>query len=339
MAIKITSEKVQQIADTIFGINAIARQLPGYEDENFKLTTASGDSFILKVSQPEESIDSLEFQDDLLEYVGTKKLAVNLPKVIPNIQGDRVSTITSEGKKRNVRLLSWVNGRLWVKVNPKTKKLRYHLGKQAGTLTIAMLDFKHSNAHREFDWDLANAGWTYKYLHLFSSEEKVFISQFQELYRQIQDIYQSLPKSIVHNDINDYNILVSKNVEDPQVSGIIDFGDAMYTQTVNDLAIVLAYAIMEVPDPLEAALDVLKGYHKQYRFNEDELKCLYALTAIRWVISVTKATIYKVEDPSSAYHVISEKPSWNALKRWSKIDPEFAERSFRNACGFDPHPS
>ena len=103
----------------------------------------------------------------------------------------------------------------------------------------------------------------------------------------------------------------------------------MYTQTVNDLAIVLAYAIMEVPDPLEAALDVLKGYHEQYRFNED----------IRWVISVTKATIYKVEDPSSAYHVISEKPSCNALKRWSKIDPEFAERSFRNACGFDPHPS
>jgi Ser/Thr protein kinase RdoA (MazF antagonist) len=339
MAVKITTEKAKQIADLLFGIDVIAKKLHGYEDENFKLTTTSGASFILKISQPEESIDYLQFQNDLLKHLGAKDLAINLPKVIPNIEGDSVSTITSEGKKRKVRLLTWVKGRLWVKVNPKTKKLRYHLGKQAGLLTIAMLDFKHTNSHREFDWDLANAGWTYKHLHLFSSKEKVYISQFHELYLQIQDVYHSLPKSIVHNDVNDYNILVSKNLKDPEVSGIIDFGDAMHTQTVNDLAITLAYAIMEVPDPLEAALDVLKGYHKQYRFNENELKCLYALTAIRLVISVTKATIHKVEDPLSTYHVISEKPSWQALKRWSKIDPEFAERSFRNACGFDPHPS
>lgn len=339
MAVKITSEKAKQIADLLFGIDAIAKQLHGYEDENFNLTTASGDSFILKISQPEESVDYLQFQNNLLKHLDAKNLAVNLPKVIPNIEGDSVSTITSEGRKRKVRLLTWVKGRLWVKVNPKTKKLRYHLGKQAGTLTRALLDFKHVYTHREFDWDLANAGWTCEHLHLFSSKEKVYISQFQELYIQIQDIYQSLPKSIVHNDVNDYNILVSKNLKDPEVSGIIDFGDAMYTQTVNDLAITLAYAIMEVPDPLEAALDVLKGYHKQYRFNEDELKCIYSLTAIRLVISVTKATIHKVEDPLSAYHVISEKPSWKALKRWSKVHPLFAENSFRNACGFDPLPS
>jgi len=339
MAVKITSEKAQQIADLLFGIDTIAKQLHGYEDENFKLTTASGDSFILKIYQPEESVDYLQFQNDLLKHLSAKNLAVNLPKVIPNIEGDSVSTITSEGKNRKVRLLTWVEGRLWVKVHPKTKKLRYHLGKQAGRLTIAMLDFKHANSHRDNDWDLANASWTYKHLHLFSSEEKDFISQFQELYKQIQDIYQSLTKSIVHNDVNDYNILVSKNLKDPEVSGFIDFGDAMFTQTINDLAITLAYAIMEFPYPLEAALDVLKGYHKQYRFNEDELKCLYALTGIRLVISVTKAAIHKVEDPLSAYHVISEKPSWKALKRWSQVRPEFAENSFRNACGFDAHPS
>jgi Ser/Thr protein kinase RdoA (MazF antagonist) len=337
MALIITSEKAQHIADTLFGINAIAKKLHGYEDENFRLTTASGDSFVLKVSQPEESVDYLEFQNDLLKHLGAKNLVVNLPNVIPNIEGDLVSTITSEGRERKVRLLTWVKGKLWVKVNPKTKKLRYHLGKQAGLLTTALMDFKHVNAHREFDWDLADASWTYEHLHLFSSKEKVYISQFQELYLQIQDIYRSLPKSIVHNDVNDYNILVSKNLKDPEVSGIIDFGDAMYTQTVNDLAITLAYAIMEVPDPLEAALDLLKGYNRQYSFNEDELKCLYSLTAIRFVISVTKAAIHKVEDPLSAYHVISEKPSWRALKRWSEVDPQFAENSFRKACGFGVH--
>ncbi len=337
MSNKITSEKANEIADTIFGIKAIVIELPGYEDENFKLTTASGDSFILKVSQPEESVDCLEFQNDLLKHLGAKNLAVNLPNVIPNIEGDLVSTITSEGKKRKVRLLTWVEGRLWVKVNPKTKNLHYHLGKQAGRLTMAMLDFKHTHSHREFEWDLANANWTYGYLHLFSSEKKEIISYFQQLYYEIQSNYLNLPKSIIHNDVNNYNILVSEDYKDPTVSGIIDFGDVIHTQTINDLAILLAYAIMDVPDPLDVTLDVLKGYHEHYRFSEDELNCLYTLVAMRLIVSITKATIHKADDSSSAYQVSSEKPAWEALKKWNQVSPEFAENSFRDVCGFDAH--
>ena len=53
----------------------------------------------------------------------------------------------------------------------------------------------------------------------------------------------------------------------PKISGFIDFGDSVHTQTINDLAIALAYAIMSLPDPLSAALEVVKGYNKYYKIS------------------------------------------------------------------------
>lgn len=335
----ISISEVKQIALSNYGITVEAKKLPGYEDENYKLTTLSDDSFILKIYRAEESAAFLKFQNAALQHLASKKPSIHLPKVITNSDGNLLSSIPSENQKRVVRLLSWVEGRLWAKVNPKTESLRYQLGMQAGILTKALLDFTHPEADRVFDWDLANVSWTQEHLHLFSSEEKKIVSHFQQLYQQLQNTYQSLPKSIVHNDVNDYNILVSEDLKTPKVSGIIDFGDLIRTQTVNDLAIVLAYAIMDVPDPLEASLDVLKGYNEQYNFSEGELKCLYVLTGMRLVNSMTKAAIHKVADPSSAYHVISAKPAWEVLKKWYQVPAEFAEFSFRNACGFPAHPN
>ncbi len=105
----------------------------------------------------------------------------------------------------------------------------------------------------------------------------------------------------------------------------------MKTQTVNDLAILLAYSIMELPDPLTAALDVLKGYCTHYSFSEEELECLYMLVGMRLVTTVTKAAIRKSEATNNEYHFVSEKPAWDVLRKWNEIHPNFAYYAFRNA--------
>ena len=40
---------------------------------------------------------------------------------------------------------------------------------------------------------------------------------------------------------------------------MIDFGDAVFSHTINDLAIAIAYAVMDKPDPLAAALHIVRG--------------------------------------------------------------------------------
>ena len=334
----ISISEAEKIALDHYGISATAIKMPGYEDENFKLQTADSRSYILKIAQPEFETDLLVFQNHLLRHLAKKQLQLELPKMIPNSEGAMMSQVVSEGKTRNIRMLSWVEGRLWAQTNPKTSTLRFQLGKQAGSLATALKDFDYPDAAQKFDWNLAHSLWTKDHIHLFSSEEKEVITPFQDAFIQLKEVYHKLPKSIIHNDINDYNILVSEDLINPEVVSFIDYGDAVRTQTINDLAILLAYAIMEVPDPLDAAVDVLKGYHTTCSLTEEGIQCLYTLTGMRLVTTVTKAAISKAEDSSNNYHLISEKPAWDALRKWAQIAPNFAIYNFRNAIGLAAHP-
>jgi len=338
MSSNISSEKASEIAKDLFGIAAKVIRLPGDVDENFRLEASNGTCYILKISQPEQELTFLDFQNEILKHFEEKEIDLQLPQVVPGKNGLLKSELEIQGALRWVRVLTWVDGRLWARVNPKTSELRCSLGSQSGKLTNALLDFSHPTAERNFDWNLANSAWTFNYLERFEGEEKKIVQHFHELFKEIQEDYVLLPKSTVHNDVNDYNILVSQNLKSPEVSGIIDFGDAVFTQTINDLAIVIAYAIMDVPNPLQAATDVIKGYNNHYVFSEQELSCLYSLVSMRLVTTVTKSSMRKAEDPTNEYHVISEKPAWELLKKWFAIHPNFALYSFRNACGFPAHP-
>ncbi len=44
------------------------------------------------------------------------------------------------------------------------------------------------------------------------------------------------------------------------VTGFIDLGDMMFSYTVGDLAIAIAYAILDKPQPLSVAAEIVKGY-------------------------------------------------------------------------------
>lgn len=331
---KTTLAEASKIARKNYNINVKASKLDGYVDENFLLKTASGEKFLLKISS-EVNHEELDFQIQILKHLSSKNLAVSLSEIVPNKEE---KPLTKLQNNKAARVLTWLPGRLWATVNPKTESLRHSLGEASGSLTKALQDFEHSSANRNLDWDLANSAWTSKHINRFSGERKKILQYFQNRFEEIQTTYKNLPKSIVHSDINDYNILVTEDLNNPKVSGLIDFGDAVFTQTINDLAIVLAYAIMALPDPLSAASEVVKGYNKYYKFSEDELKCLYTLVGMRLVTTVTSASLRKAEFPNDEYFVISEKPAWDLLEKWFELNENFAYYSFRSACGYTAHP-
>ncbi|MDA3904846.1 MAG: aminotransferase class III-fold pyridoxal phosphate-dependent enzyme [Bacteroidales bacterium] len=336
--IQINNTQAAEIAQSLYGLNGKITPLPGELDFNFKITCEK-ESFILKVSRPNVSLDSIDFQLQLLKHTANKKKIIS-PKILSDVNGKDISTITDNfGNLRFVRLLAWIDGRVWSSVNPQKENLLFSLGEQAGLLTKYFQDFEHAFAHRDFEWDIAQAAWTKKYLHLFNPKQQAIINHFLNQFDEIQPRYTSLRKSIVHNDVNDNNILVTNELIDPQVKAIIDFGDAVFTQTINDLAIVIAYAIMNKPDALQASLPIIKGYHSSFPLEEKELSLLYVLVAMRLMISVTKSAINKQKEPENKYLLISEKPAWNLLEKWININENIAYYSFRKACGFTAHPS
>ncbi|WP_109098756.1 aminotransferase class III-fold pyridoxal phosphate-dependent enzyme [Aquimarina sp. AU58] len=338
--LQVTTNQAEQILQQLFGITGKASSLPGEIDFNFRIKTEHGDGYILKISRPDEHIHYLEYQQQLLEYVEKNGKDLIAPRVIRDKEGNDISEIIDENNAvRKVRLLSWISGRVWSSVNPQLDTLRYSLGEQCGLLTSALQGFDHPEAHREFVWDIAQSLWTKEHVHLFEGEEKDIISFFQDRFEAIQDSYGTLRKSVVHNDANDNNVIVSEDLIHPKVKAAIDYGDAIHTQIINDVAIACAYAIMNHNDPLEAALPILQGYHATFPLKEDEIKYLYVAIAMRLVISVTKSAINKIKEPDNTYLLISEKPAWEVLKKWRQISEEYAHYSFRHTCGYSAHPS
>lgn len=336
----ITTEQAVEIAFNLFGIKGEASSLPGEVDFNFRIKTNNCDGYILKVSRPNENLNYLEFQQELLQYVAKNQNLNVAPKVIKDHDENAISQITDEyGNTRYVRLLTWVPGRVWSSVNPQLDSLRFSLGEQCGLLTLALQGFDHKEAHRTFVWDVAQSLWTQKHTHLFEDQQRAIIEGFQYKFENIQLIYQNLRKSVVHNDANDNNVVVSDALVNPTVKAAIDYGDAVHTQIINDLAIACAYAIMNHNDPLDAALPVVKGYHSTFPLKDEELKCLYHAIAMRLVITVTKSAMNKIAEPDNEYLLISEKPAWGVLEKWHTIHPDFAYFSFRAACGMNAHPN
>ena len=337
--LKISIEQAEKILFNLFNIKGTASALPGEVDFNFRIKVDDGEGFILKISRPDENEEYLDFQQNLLKFIEVKGENLTAPRVIEDVEGNIISEITDEfGKDRKVRLLTWISGRVWSTVNPQLDILRFSLGEQCGLLTSALQGFEHEQAQYEFVWDVAQSLWTKDHIHLFSSEEKDIIVAFQNQFENDFPAYKKLRKSIVHNDANDNNVIVSDDLENPKVKAAIDYGDAIQTQIINDVAIATAYAIMNHNDPLEAALPIVKGYHSTFPLQEEELKHLYNAIAMRLIITVTKSAINKEKEPDNTYLLISEKPAWEVLKKWSKVSKEFAHFSFREVCGFTAHP-
>ena len=280
-AIKVTPDEAEKLALKLFNIKGKASVLPGELDFNFRLKIENGEGYILKVSRPNENEAYLDFQQKLLQHIEAKQIDIIAPKVNLDVNGKSISEYIDDlGNSRKVRLLSWISGRIWSSVNPQLDSLRTSLGAQCGKLTASLMGFEHPMASRDFQWDIAQSLWTKKHLDLFEGDKKEIIAYFQNKFEAAYKPYSQLRKSVVHNDANDNNVIVSDELVGPIVKAAIDYGDAVHTQIINDVAIACAYAIMHHNDPLQAALPLVSGYHDSFPLMELELQHLYTAIAM-----------------------------------------------------------
>jgi 4-aminobutyrate aminotransferase-like enzyme/Ser/Thr protein kinase RdoA (MazF antagonist) len=359
MSNQITTKQGENYAQKYFGITATATILPGFEDFNFKLKTKNDEIYILKISRDNSNIESLDFQTEILKYLATKTLNFELPKTVKNLKGETYFSFQDENNlTRSMRMNTWVRGKMAFEMKRHTPEMLENWGAVAAELTKNLRGFEHSAAKIGHDWDVSLVLKSRKNRHYIQDEKQLeivdFFWNFFEL--QVLPVLQHLEKSIIHNDLNDYNVLIfpsfRRRSESPEgngtqlhkaenhqnIKGIIDFGDALYTHSINDLAIAMAYAILDKPNPLEAAAILVKGYHKIEPLSDEALQVLYGLVGARLLITVTTAAKNHHFEPEKEYLFVSEKLAWKTLALWYEIPPNLAYYTFRHVCGFEPCP-
>jgi 4-aminobutyrate aminotransferase-like enzyme/Ser/Thr protein kinase RdoA (MazF antagonist) len=310
-------------------------RLAGEIDHNYRFRTDAGEQYVLKVSGPDQDIDLLEMQQAALHFLTAQPGQVQLPRPVGNI-----STLTDEhGHPRYIRLYTWLEGRLWADVMPHSEPLLYSLGQACGEVCQRLSGFDHPAAHRSFKWNLSEASWIEDCQdRIAQPADRELIAYFIDLYHQeAKPRLARLRRGVHYNDANDYNILTAANGA-PLVTGLIDFGDAVFSELINEPAIAIAYAAMDKPDFLGAAAAVVRGFHTQFPLEEEELAALFPLVAMRLCVSVTNSAYNRIAQPDNTYLQVSDQPAWEMLRRMRQISPALACYAFRHAAGLEPCP-
>lgn len=276
----IPAELAAQIAHEWFGITCDPEELPSERDRNFRLKCPDG-HFVLKVSHPNAERSVLELQNAAMLHVAAHAVHFQVPTPITSNGNDVFEAEDENGKRCVTRLVSYCEGIPFANFSPHSRSILFELGQAVGELTQWLTAFDHPAAYRELQWDLKNAeNEILKRVELIadSSRRDLLLRQFHRTLPIVKSCQHELRESVIHNDVNDYNVIVQAALTASDVRlGIIDFGDMLYSHTVNELAICLAYVYLNQDDPIHSAARVVAGFHSKFQLEELELKALFSL--------------------------------------------------------------
>jgi Ser/Thr protein kinase RdoA (MazF antagonist) len=222
--------------------------------------------------------------------------------------------------------MTWLEGELWVDVTPHSSALLGSLGATVAELDRALQDFSHPAMHRQLHWDLRRADAALEHLALLPLAQQALVRRFIAPWWKIE--WHGLRHGVIHGDANDRNVLVKDN----KVSGLIDFGDIVYTAIVCDPAIAMAYAMLDCPDPLAAGAAVLRGYHAGLALTAREIEVIYALVTSRLCTSLCYAAYNARAKAGDEYQQVTAGPAGRLFEQLAALAPETPLRVFREAC-------
>jgi 4-aminobutyrate aminotransferase-like enzyme/Ser/Thr protein kinase RdoA (MazF antagonist) len=318
-----------------WGISGDLIRLDGEYDLNFLAECPDSPGYILKVMRPGCDPALVEMQIAALEHLRAQAPDLPVPAVIRGVSGAPMREVAdADGHARLVCVLQRLPGRCYAQVAPKSDALIREIGVVLGKTGKALAGFSHSGLQREFKWDLMQAGWVSDHLSVVENlERRAVLTRITAELAALEPDLTALPDQAIHNDANDYNILITGGLNEPcQIGGLIDLGDMCAAPRVCDLAIAGAYIVLDHPHPDRALAALVAGYHAEYPLSGRELALIWPLLRMRLVVSVVNSTMMAQDNPDDPYVTISQGPAWRFLDR-RDMGGDLITARLRVACG------
>lgn len=318
-----TDVEVARIAADRFGITGSLQPLQSERDQNVRIS-----EHVVKVANAAEDLRALEMQHDALAHLALTDPTLPLPRVVG-------PGIVDHGGHL-VRAVTFLPGVPYATV-PHTAALRADLGRFMGRLSNGLRGFGHPAAHRPgFLWNLDHAQAVHPWVTDIADpdDRAVVETAFRRHRQRVVPLLPHLRGAVVHHDANDYNVLVDRD----SISGLIDFGDMVFARQVNELAVALAYALLDANDIVAAGRDVISGYVSEFPLTDDELRVVHDLAATRLAMSVAISSHRSREFPGNEYLLVSQAPALRLLRKLMSMRPEFLHFAAREAAGLTPVP-
>ena len=325
-----------------YGLRGTLAPLNGEYDLNFAVGQDGITTHVLKIMRPGCDPSFVEMQCQALDHIAKCDPKLAVPRVVRTPSGGPFAVCVDEqGTERLIWLITILPGRLYSDIRPHPLYLVREVGTALAKLDNALKGFDHPLLSRTLKWDMRQSGWIRDHIELIDGKERQaliesIVSTFEN---ELLERLKALPVEPIHNDANDYNILVDPRADEFRVSGIIDLGDMVAAPIVVELAIAGAYMVLDQERPIAALAELVAGYNEISPLSDKEIALVYPLILTRLAVSVTNAALTKREKPNDPYVTVSERPAWAFLEASNRFAPEWVLSFLRIACGKPGHPN
>jgi hydroxylysine kinase len=264
------------IAHEWFGIApATASRLNTERDDSFRLTLPDHNDRVLKVAHPADSWAWIDLQLRALEHAARADASLPLQRIVHPPRGGLVVTLPDG---RVARVLEWLPGELLLNATTGPNQLAA-LGDALGRLSKALSTFPDEVARHLSAWDLATVPRLATLLAALPND--AVGTAIERFTTRVAPRLDQLPKQVIHNDFNPGNVLVDRN--DPgYVTGILDFGDVVYSLRVADLAVALSYQLSPLHHNWLDLAPMIAAFERQVPLTDLERDVLLDLVAARF---------------------------------------------------------
>lgn len=284
-----------------YTVTGDVRLLTGERDENFRLESAEGDGAIFKIFGPSEADVAADLLAAILTYLERMAPDLPVPRLITGKSGEILRFRDDKGRDRRAIMYSFLSGRPLIDAQRNTKQYR-QCGTLLATLAQALGGFRHPAMQRPLIWNLRNVPALRGLLsQIHDLPFAPFVREFLEHFtRDVAGPLGSLPHQFVHNDFNARNIIVAAD-DEARVSGIIDFGDAIYTARIADVAVGVIGQLSGSNCAELAFSTFVEAYEVVSPLERNEKALLPWMVSARIVQNVVMTSWYRSRQPSDGH--------------------------------------
>ncbi|XP_077989764.1 hydroxylysine kinase-like [Glandiceps talaboti] len=289
---ELSIDDAKKLFNKLTGLSVVEiKEFDSFWDRNFYISSTKNQNSLHRVMKVLNATDSanLPFIQGIIQtllYLGDK--GITCPKPVKLMDGEYISCQQlTETQHHAIYMQTYIEG-LPVRTldDAISPSFAYSGGVFLGNMDNALKDFCHQGfEHKRSIFGLEMLPNFKHYLHLVEDENQrqLAASVIKSFEDKVIPNYKNLQRGVIHGDFNPNNVIVESiaNITSPAncsssekygISGVIDFGDTVYSCYVFEVAIAMCHFMMACPskDRVSVGEQFQAGYESKFILNDCE---------------------------------------------------------------------
>lgn len=334
----LTVDELSSLCAEHFGLTGTFVELGSQQDQNFLLTSDSGESVVIKVVNPAFDEVEIAAQDEVTRALGehtTLRIA----------SAEQSKLVDTSAGRLHLRALKFLAGGTLNDLGALTVDQVTAMGDVAARVSMALSDVRHPGLERRLQWNLAASLEVVELLapHLPDDLRERVLEAARTAWADVAEVADQLPVQAGHFDLTDDN-LVRNQAGIPD--GVIDFGDLSYGWAIGELAVTISSVLHHglaatstdghnVTDA-HSVLPAVKAFTARRPLSEPEIHALWPLVVLRAAVLVVSGHQQAVLDASNEYASSRQDLEWQIFERATHYPTRMMSALLRTVILDDP---